>query len=200
MALQLVEGPSELAVDLDIVKQHLRVEGTDKDALITLYIEAATALIDGDSYYGRALKPQTWDLILDKFPSEGIRIPLSPLIEIVNVKYLHEETGLETIVDPDDYEVDVSSNPGWVVPLSGVDWPSTMDAINAVRVRFKSGYPDTTDSPPASTIPRNIQLAILYMVGDSFAFRETAVTGTISAPITVTATVKDLLHKERIFL
>lgn len=199
MALKLIDGPTDLAVSLERVKQHLRVTSTDQDDLIELYIKAATRQIDGPTYRGICLKPQTWDFILDTWPHTGvIDIPLSPLIEVISVGYV-DGNSPEPVVAAANYQVDLASTQGRVVPVGSFTWPTLDDAINAVRVRFRAGYEDTDDSPPESTVPENSQLALMLMVGDAFAFRESVVAGGGAVQVPMSVTVENLLHTDRIF-
>lgn len=151
-SLFLVDAPDPV-VSLADAKAFLHVWHDDDNALITHLIAAATDKLDGaHGVLGRALGEQTWDYVLDGFPcgagpkGGGIRIPLPPLQSVVSVKYIDRHTGTEvTLAEGADYEVDPYGQPGWVVPSSR-GWPSTMDTINGVRIRFKAGY----DEVPAS--------------------------------------------------
>ncbi len=67
MPVVVVSPPAPL-VGLDLLKQHLRVDGSDDDALITAYAAAAQGQIDGPAgWLGRAIGPQTLELRLDRF-------------------------------------------------------------------------------------------------------------------------------------
>ena len=131
-------------------------------------------------FLGRALVTQIWDLVLDEFPTSEIKIPLPPLISIDSVRY-DDTAGDEQTVSSLDYYVDNSSEPGWIVPVTS--WPSTIDAVNSVRIRFTAGYtPDTSVSPPdqAANIPFNIKAGLLLLIGNLFENREENVAGTIA--------------------
>jgi uncharacterized phiE125 gp8 family phage protein len=162
MALQLVEPSAELPVSLELAKSHLRVDFNDDDELIVHYINQATEYLDGPKgILGVAIMPQTWDLMLDEFPDEAIQIPLSPLISVESIKY-DDIDGIEQTIDPADYYVDTSSYDGWIV-LAESSWPSTLDAINSVRVRFVAGH---------LVVPTRIKQAILLRVGAAYQSRE----------------------------
>lgn len=173
MALTLIDPPAVTPLTLAEVKKHLRVSSTDNDDLITIYLKAATAYIDGEwGFLGRAIVTQTWRLTLDQFPNSEIKIPLPPLQSVTNIRY-DDGNGNEQIVPTDDYYVDTASEPGWVVPtLSG--WPSTLDAINAVRVEFIAGYSPDNSSPPDLTgnIPFNIKAGLMLLVANMYEHRE----------------------------
>lgn len=174
MALRLITAPAEPAVSLEEAKKHLRVDHTDDDVLIAAYIEAATAHVDGlMGFLGRALVDQVWELVLDAFPANEIKVPLPPLIEVLSVKY-DDSAGNEFTVNPSDYSVDNVSEPGWILPAGS--WPATFDGINAVRIRYRAGYLDTS-SPPVTKVPEDIKSAIKLIAGTLYAQRESVVIG-----------------------
>lgn len=182
MALRLITAPAVEPMTLAEVKAHLRVDDTDDDALIELYIKAATAYVDGeDGFLGRALVTQTWELVIDEFPENEIMIPLPPLQSVSSVKY-DDGAGVEQTAS--NYTVDDASEPGWIVPdTSG--WPSTFDGINAVRIQFVAGYLPNSDSPPdlAANVPGSIKAAMLLLIGAAYANREQTVVGVISTQL-----------------
>src|SRR5689334_3002486 len=148
MGLKLVTPPDSAPVTLAEVKAQLNIDYDDEDATLTALIEAATASLDGPNgdLCGRALKPQTWDLYLDTFPSAScgksdlIRIPLPPLIEVESVNYIDPDTEDEVELSVSEYEVDAVGTPhGWVSPKAG-GWPTPMKTLNSVRIRFVAGY------------------------------------------------------------
>jgi len=197
MGLRLISPPAT-AVSLTEAKAFLRVVDADEESLIAGFVDAATAYIE--QYTGRALMDQTWELVLDSFPSTlgsasfdplclpsptsagagAIKIPKPPLIEVVSVKY-SDPSGVEQTVPTSDYYVDNVTRPyGWVVPQGGsLSWPATLDAINAVTVRFRAGYLNT-NSPPTENIPRDIKSALLMALGAFFENRQETVVGTIA--------------------
>lgn len=173
MALKLITAPAEYPVTLEMAKEHLRVIDDDDEALIEMLLGAATR--NAERFLGRALIDQTWELVLDGFPTEfdEIKIPLPPLIEVVSVAY-DDEDGNEQTLSASVYTVDNASEPGWITSES---WPSTFDGINAVRIRFRAGYIDTTISPEAQNVPFDIRAAVLLSLGSLYEHRETVVIG-----------------------
>lgn len=189
MGLRLITPPAEEPITLEEAKQHLRVEHAAHDLLIGLYIQAAREHIDGkDGWLGRAIVSQTWELSLDTFPTNEIQIPLPPLSTVSFVQY-DDEDGFEQTIDAADYTLDPA---GWVVTAGDYSWPSTLSAINAVRVRFVAGYGDAAD------VPATIKAAILLMVGDLYAQRESFATGPASA-VPMSTTVENLLAPLRVW-
>jgi uncharacterized phiE125 gp8 family phage protein len=96
--------------------------------------------------------PQTWETAYDAFPTGEIKIPFGPVMSVTSVTF-DTASGEET-VSSSDYEVDVHG--GWIVPGTSVSWPSPLETINAVRVRWVAGMGDEC--------PADIKQAILLLV------------------------------------
>lgn len=173
MGLKLITPAAADPVSIDDAKAALRIDFADDDSDLSSSITAATR--HAERFTGRAFIDQTWELVLDKFPSNEIELKKPPLIEIVSIKY-DDTDGNEQTLDPSRYTVDSVSEPGWVVPVGG-SWPSSFDAINAVRIRYRAGYLDNGVSPPTENVPQDIKRAILLEVGTFYAQRETLVIG-----------------------
>lgn len=181
MALKLVTPPSTDPVTLAEAKAHLNVNFSDDDALISGYIRSAQMAIVYDT--GHALSPSTWDLVYDAFPSGNTpngytQIPIGPLISVDSVNYVDPTTELEVQLANSEYEVDTMSFLGGVQPIS-TGWPATFSTINAVRIRFVAGYPDS-GSPITSTVPESLKHAVLLLVRDMYDFRGSYVAGVIT--------------------
>ena len=190
MALKLITAPLPIVTTAEI-KKHVRAEYfTDDDAYLEACIAAATDHVDGkDGWLGRALGTQTWDLVLDEFPCEGIRIPLPPLQSVTYLRYVSPETGLETDLTVNtDYLVDVYSEPGWIMPGAN-GWPAIMDTINAVRVRFVAGY---------ETVPPAIKHAVKLLAAHYYENRESVVLDV--KPTVLPQAVDALLYPRRNWL
>lgn len=165
MAYKIYTQPIEEPVYLDEAKSHLRVEAdvTDDDILIDAMIVAARRHCE--SFLGRALITQTWDLYLDAFPDCGyIELPLPPLASVTTVKYKDSDGTLQTW-DAANYIVDTVSEPGRICLANSISWPTTYDEVQAVQIRFVCGY------GTASAVPQNIKHAILLKLTDLFENR-----------------------------
>jgi len=137
---------------------------------VETYIGAITETAEANTR--RAMITQEWELSLDCFPASGvIPLPLPPLQSVTSIKYLDVAGTLQTI-DPSGYAVDISGEPGRVVPAHGTAWPTTQDMPAAVAIRFVCGYGDTAD-----TVPPAIKAWIMLNVADLYENRETVVIG-----------------------
>lgn len=146
-------------VTLDEAKLHLRVDGSDEDALITALIAAAREACE-DRIDGTV--PVTgWRLTLDAFPG-AIKLLRGPVSSVQSVKYL-DTTGVEQTLSPLDYLVDTASTPGYIVPAYGKAWPETRDQINAVEVEYTAG---------SAAAPHALKAWMLLAIGEMFANRE----------------------------
>lgn len=191
--LKLITPPPFEPLTLAEVKQYFRVDHDDEDAAIARCFSSAVGYADGpDGFLGRALVDQTWELTLDAFPIREIRIPLPPLIEVVNVFY-DDAGGLQQILDPADYSVDAVSEPGWIVPVGS--WPTTFDGINAVRIRYRAGYVDASMSPAVGEVPADIEQALLLYAISTFDNRSLSVAGRETA---IPWSAEQLLRRRRV--
>lgn len=197
MALRLITAPTVEPLTLAEAKAHLRVDHTDDDSLIAIYLAAARA--DCEEWTARAFVTQTWELVLDEFPDDEIQIPRPPLQSVESIKY-DDGDGVEQTLATTEYTVDTTSQPGWVVPVT-TGWPtSTFEGINSVRIRFVAGYLNA-DSPNDLTanIPSSIKAAILLQLGRLYENREDVVVGTTVNRLPI-GTTEYLLRPYRVAL
>lgn len=168
--LILVQRPTVPVISLIRAKEHLKVDTASDDQNITAMIAAATQYLDGDQgILGRALRPQTWQLLSPTFPIgyAGICLPLPPTISVDAVSYLGQD-GVEVFLDETDYRiVPGGENFGAsIYPTVGTSWPAVSPAIgvpDALRVIFTAGYLSVT-SPEDDVLPAPIQEAVLMML------------------------------------
>lgn len=186
----VVVTPPQPVLALEDVKAHLRVEHDDDDALIEIFMAAATAHIDGpDGWLGRALGVQTLKLLAPDFGvfCDGrIPLPYPPLISVTAVRYVDAD-GVQQTVSGDRYIL--LSGPS-LLPVYGQAWPVGRSFPESVEIEYEVGYGE---------LPAPIQAALLLMVGDLYANRETAVVGTIAAEVPMSVTVERLLSPYRMW-
>ena len=173
-ALNRITTPALEPVSLDEAKSHLRVEDAAEDGLINTIIAAARS--QAESYTGRALVTQVWEMALDGF-RWWIDVPRSPLQAVESVSYIDGD-GVLQILDASAYRVDNRREPGRITPAFGTRWPRARDVTDAVTVRFRAGYGDL-----GTDVPADIRQAILLIVGRLYAIREDVVVGTIAQPV-----------------
>lgn len=169
MTTKLITGPAVEPISLAEAKAHLRVDSDAEDALIGLLIASARQAAEHET--GRALITQTWELVLDAFPSAEIEIPAAGVASIASVKYL-DGAGDEQTVSASAYVLDAESVPAYVLPASGYEWPGTADSANAVRVRYVAGF-----GAAAADVPASIRHWMLLHIGTAYAQRESVAAG-----------------------
>ena len=169
MNLNISSPSTVLPLSLEEVKDHLRVDCDDEDALLSGYIRAETDNVE--LTLNRALVTQTVDLYLDAFPTDGIvDLPRSPVQSVTGVNYTTQgSTGVYgSTVGAAQYTADIFSTPARVVLKSTGVWPTAeLEADNPIRVRYTAGYGDM-----GSDAPEPIRTAILLRVGDRYWQRE----------------------------
>lgn len=154
--------------------------------LIGYYVDAVVGLIDGPKgWLDRAIFSQTLELRQDVFDSPT-ELPYGPPTSITSVKYL-DENGTEQTLASNQY---VLTNAGKLELAYNVSWPNIRGDVEGVRIRYVVGY---------ATLPPAILAAILLMVGDLYAFRETAQVGSIAGKIPMSPAVENLLAPYRIW-
>lgn len=161
MSLRLVTPPATEPIDLTEAKLQCRVDGTDEDDLLTLYISAARQFVE--NYTGRALISQTWELVLDDF-SDTMMLPKGPAQSITSITYYDTDEVLQTLAT-DQYVLDSASDPAWVVKPTDVTFPTVAEGVNNVIIRFVAGY---------SALPQEMKAAMLVLIASWFDNRSTA--------------------------
>lgn len=148
MTTRLITAPASEPITLAEAKLQCKEDYAENDARIQLYISAAREQCE--HILGRSVMPQTWELVLDSFPvNNDIQLQYPTIISITSIKYIDVLTNLEVTLASNQYALDKDSEPGWVMPASGVTWPATADVANAVRVRYQAGYADAASVPTA---------------------------------------------------
>lgn len=137
MSDQVIKEPTVEPVAVDEVKTHLRVDTTDEDALIGVYISAARRWVE--TYTRRSLVRQTRRYRLDRFEGAAIELPNSPLRAVDAITYV-DSNGAEQTWTSTLYRVDADSDIPRIEPAYGESWPTTRDAVNAVSVQYSAGY------------------------------------------------------------
>lgn len=141
MSWKLITPPTGLAISLADAQAAARADvDADGKSPLDADIEAAirTYTAEAEGVTNRAILEQTWRLKLDRFP-DAIELQRPPLLQVVHVKFV-DAAGEKQTLDPQHYEVDGQSEPGYIVPAPNRAWPMTADKINAVEVEIRCGY------------------------------------------------------------
>lgn len=172
MPLILIADPSGEPVTSAEIKASARIDGTDFDSQIAIIIPALRH--QAEARIGRRLITQTVELVLDAFPVAEIDLTLPNVQSIVSVKYI-DTAGVEQTLASNLYSLDSSSTPCWLLPARDTDWPATLAAANAVRVRFVVGYGAT-----AASVPDDIRLWMIAHACQVLRLPEGITSGTLA--------------------
>lgn len=150
--LRLVEGPETEPLELDELKEHLRMTETtpEQDRDLGRKLTAARRWVEART--GLALLPQTWEYWFDAFPgyygvpyAAYLDIPKAPLISVDAVSS-YDEDNVATVFDDAGYVVDVVR--GRVLLNADTSWPSDVRRHQAGLIEFTAGFADIDSIPP----------------------------------------------------
>lgn len=184
-----IAEPATEPVTLDEAKEFLSIaaDETEFDELIGAFIGAAREQIEAVT--GTRLVEQSVELRADEW-SDLLQLPIGPASAVEALTYVDRE-GVLRSVEAASYELGGAGLSQMVVTTVGNRWPNgARRAPGVIRIQLSVGY---------AKLPRPLWTAMLLMVGDLFAFRETAVTGTVAAKIPVSTTVEAMLTNHRIW-
>jgi uncharacterized phiE125 gp8 family phage protein len=188
LSLRRATPPAAEPLTLDELKNHLRVDFDDDDALIASLGVAARSKCE--DHIARSFITTGWVLTLDRFPlpqinsatgqaslgwsqlnwsperiypstSEPIRIPRADLVAVSSLTYV-DPNGTTQTLDPSQYQVQAGA-PGMVYPARGLTWPASSVQSASVQVSFTAGY-GTDPSAVPDTVKAVIKLltALMY--------------------------------------
>jgi uncharacterized phiE125 gp8 family phage protein len=163
---RLITGPDP-AVTLEDMRPQLRIDHTEEDALVTSLIASATAFVERQA--DRAFGSQTWEAVLDAFPTGDLDLPLGPVASVTSISYL-DAANLPATVTTDVYALVTGSDPGTIRLLT--DWPATYDGTEIV-VRYVAGL----------GWPEDVKQAVRLLVAHWYANREAVVVGDSVSPL-----------------
>jgi uncharacterized phiE125 gp8 family phage protein len=155
VGLSIVTPATGTVITTAEVKTLARIEDTAFDSLIALLLPAAVRKI-GEAI-DRPLAETGYRLSLDAF-ADTIELPRGP-VSAIDAVYYTDADGITQTLDPGVYTLDAVSDPQWLVRNSDESWPTTDDAVNAVRIDFTAGY-DASGIP----LPDDIKLAVGSLV------------------------------------
>lgn len=142
-------APTDLAATVEYIRDLVlrAVNGPLEDEHIRRLIQSATAVYE--EWTQKALMPQTWQMVLDRFPPGRIRLERPPFIGITTFACV-DETGAEQLLEPADYLVKPSGPyiKAEVWPRPGGAWPVTQSGRpDAVTITYQAGVADLDLAP-----------------------------------------------------
>lgn len=178
MPVRLITAPASEPVTRAEAKAHLRIDSdlTSDDTYVDTLITAARQW--AEEYCWRGFVTQTWELVLEEFPSADcpIELPKGNLSTITSVKYI-DVNGVEQTWASANYVKDDTVEPGFIRLAYDIDWPSdARDQWDAVKIRYVVGW-------AVGSVPTPIKQAILLLVSQMYEHRVPEVTGTIVSKV-----------------
>jgi len=174
MKLTLITPPTTLPVNLEEVKQFIRVVGNEDDAQIELMINSS--LSRAEDITNLTLRGvSVYELELEGF--KNIKFPKNPLLKVEKIEY--EKEGAMVLLGNDKYYAESRTTPG---TLEFVQTPNSSKVV----VTFKAGF---------QTLPSAIESWLKVEVSTLYEHREQVVVG---ATVTKNNYVDRLLDSFRI--
>jgi hypothetical protein len=178
--LQRITKPAGALFTLAEAQAHSNIPACiGDDDLVDFLREAVSAELDGpDGWLGRALLPQSYRMLLDRFPygDRAIRLPLTSEQDastqpVYSVRYLDTSGTVQQLTT---FVTSATADPVEIRPAAGTCWPCTRSQPLAVEVLYSAGYAD---------LPKAIVQYARVRFGQLYEFRELVVSGTIIAEV-----------------
>jgi uncharacterized phiE125 gp8 family phage protein len=164
MISTLLTGPAGEPLALADMKQALRLDGDEEDALVARLITAARLHVTAVT--GRALGTETWRLQLDVVPRDRVvRLPVGPLVAVTGLRTIDDEGGAT------DWPVTglvLAKSPALIVLPEAVV-AAERRAQLGIEIDYEAGYGG------ADAVPADLRQAMALLVGHWFEHREGAV-------------------------
>lgn len=169
--------PVGQAVDLEVVKRHLRIDWDDDDLdLIDLTKTAAEWV---ETTVGRSLLTTIWRMDLACWPKSGcVALPMPPTQSVSHVKYLDTTGTLQTLDSSKYFTSGDSFCPSSIVFTREEPLPTIKEnRPHAVQVTYAAGYGTSTNVPPTA------RQAMLMLIGHWWENREVLAAGSVNSQI-----------------
>jgi uncharacterized phiE125 gp8 family phage protein len=162
---QITVQPASEPITTAQAKAHLRVDFSDEDTLIDLYITAARQFCE--HYTNRVFITQTWRQNEDCF-SYPIKLKVNPVVSLTSLKYYDTNDAQQTLTDTSaNFQKDFNSDEAAIYEGTTNDFPSlSSNVINPIEIITVCGY------GAASDVPEQIKQAIKIMVSHFYENRE----------------------------
>lgn len=167
MALRTITAPSCGLITLEDAKEHLRVDFTDDDRLISALILSASNLVEANVQ--RRYLAQTVEWVRDHWDGKMV-LPIAPgvsssNISITGITYVDLTSTTQTL-DPSLYWVRPTSDTQAVVRRWYAVWPLLGDGAERVVIRFVITG-DITTVPPLAQHATRMLVSHLYQNRDA---------------------------------
>lgn len=194
MRVQTINASTGLPIDLEDVKNHLRITPgeTKDDIYLQGLIETAAARVE--EMTNRAMTRRTLKIYFDEWPEDDFfELPFPPLSTSTDavLKYVDVDSSTVT-VSSTAYKLDAVSEPGRLILDYDEDWPSAqLHNVNPISIQYSCGYKGST------AVPQQLKHAMKLIIHDLYENRESVVVGqTVNK---IPDAVQSLVRNLRIF-
>lgn len=181
--------PASEPVTIDEAKEFLVIEAEEVlyDQLLASFITAAREQVEAVT--GTRLVAQTVRLAAREWYGLEV-LPIGPVRSVTSIAY-DDTAGISQVLPTANWELFGAGLQTGIRPVYNAAWPAALRRQDAIRVTLEVGYDD---------VPGPLKTAILIMVADLFAQRESFAVGTVAAKVPSTMQVDSLLTNYRIWL
>ena len=176
----LIVPPSAEPVSLSEAKAWLRYDGSDDDDLIRALCVAARMIVEAETR--RSLMPQTWRLVLDRWPrGNTIALVVAPLMSIAAVR-VHDPSNVAQSLPASSWQIVGSPDDAQLVFAT---MPVSLGRDHAgIEIDVIAGYASAAD------VPQPLRQAILMLAARWYEHRgDDAVLSNASLPVAAAALV-----------
>lgn len=133
-----VTAPNDV-LELATIKEHLRIDGSQDDTILGMYLAAATANVE--LFTGQMLGTRTIDITMDSWPSgDTLVLPAWPITALATVSYTDVD-GATSVFSSDSYTESLAGIPARLVLNDGDSWPDDqLQIVDAIVIRATAGY------------------------------------------------------------
>jgi len=166
MEITVATNETTYAITLGQLKDFLKVDGGDEDALLSNLLIAAHDMVV--QYTGRSLTTRTLDVYYDKWQS-SFDLPYGPVQSITHMKY-YDTTGSEGTVNSSVYYLAPGNSTSYAEKYPGQTYPqSILRGKGGIVLRYVTGYGDDPND-----VPFLLRQAVLQTAAAMYENRETA--------------------------
>lgn len=155
MNTQLISIAVQLPILLSEVRDFLKISHQEEDAILTSHIRAATSACE--SFTGRKLIRQQWQLTLNNWGEGAIQIPLSPILTVDKIEYWNMNIFQE--ISETNYLLDNTSYQAKILPQPTFQWPDPARDVAAIRITVSAGFGEGQND-----VPHDIRQGILHWI------------------------------------
>jgi uncharacterized phiE125 gp8 family phage protein len=170
LAPEVAVAPTFDPVALALAKAGQGIETDEHDALLTGYLQAAVAHVEGVT--GLRLARQTVKLRAWGFECGWFPLPIAPVAAVTAIDYL-DTVGVSQTLDAALYTTALYGLSPLIARAPGQSWPATRCTPGAVTITATVGYAD-------GELPAVLRQAVLLLFGDFNANRERTAPGVVS--------------------